>query len=88
LKVSPVPFVMVALGVVEYREGDFPGAAEQFSRAISIQPTDVELLLLARSFEQAGRTEEANAARDRAARISPNLEQAQKKADSFLGTAK
>ncbi|MFZ1919847.1 MAG: tetratricopeptide repeat protein [Terriglobales bacterium] len=86
LQLSPdTAFIMVALGVVDEQNGDLPEAVQQYSRAVSAQPTDVELLLLAHALEQEGRTDEANAARKRAARASPNLAQAQQQAQALLG---
>ncbi len=76
--------VMVALGVIEEKEGNVSSAVQQFSHAMALQPTDVGYLLLAHALQQQGRADEANAALDRAARLSRNLPQAQMQAESLL----
>ncbi|MGB9235984.1 MAG: tetratricopeptide repeat protein [Terriglobales bacterium] len=71
--------------MIDEKQGDISGAVEQYSRAIAVQPTDVELLLLAHALEQEGRADEAKAAFERAASMSPNLPAAQKRAESLRG---
>jgi hypothetical protein len=51
---------------------------------MSVQPTDFGYLLLAQALRQEGRSEEANAISERVARLSPNLPEAQKTAESLL----
>jgi tetratricopeptide (TPR) repeat protein len=85
LKLSPgQPAVMVALGVIKEREGDLSAAVQQYSHAMALQPTDVGYLLLAHALQEEGHADDANAALDRAARLSRNLPQAQLQAESLL----
>jgi len=85
LQFSPgQPSVMIALGVIDEREGDVSEAVRQFSHAMALQPTDVGYLLLAHAFQQEGLTNEANAALERAAQLSRNLPQAQMQSESLL----
>jgi len=85
LQFSPgQPPVMVALGVIEEREGDVSAAVRQFSHAMALQPTDVGYLLLAQALQQEGHADEAKAALERAAQLSRNLPQAQVQAESLL----
>jgi protein O-mannosyl-transferase len=75
---------MIGLGLVAQKSGDLPEAVRQFSHAMSMQPTDVGYLLLAQALQQEGRLDEAKAMFERVARLSPNLADAQKTADSLL----
>jgi protein O-mannosyl-transferase len=78
------PLALVGLGLVAEHEGNFAEAARQFSNAMSIQPTDVGYLLLARALEKEGHISEAQTARQQAARLSSNLSAAQKEADKLM----
>jgi Flp pilus assembly protein TadD len=85
LQLSPgQPPVLIALGVIEEREGDLSEAVQKFSHAMALQPTDVGYLLLAHALQQAGRADEAGTALQRAAQLSRNLPQAQMQAESLL----
>jgi protein O-mannosyl-transferase len=85
LRLTPSrPLAIVGLGLVAEHERDFAEAARQFSIAMSIQPTDVGYLLLARTLEKEGHLSEARAARERAGKISSNLGAAQKEADKLM----
>ena len=85
LQLSPgQPPVMVALGVIEERDGDVSAAVQQYSHAMAMQPTDVGYLLLAHALQQLGHADEANAALKRATQLSRNLPQAQMQAESLL----
>ncbi|MGA9643498.1 MAG: tetratricopeptide repeat protein [Terriglobales bacterium] len=85
LQLSPArPDALVGLGLVAQHDGDLAAAIQQFSDAIAVAPTDIAYLLLAHALEQAGRSAEAQAARQRASLISPDLDQAQKQADALL----
>ena len=74
----------LGLGVVEYELGDPAAAAEAFSRANHLQVSDVGYMLLARALEKGGRQAEADAAREQAKLISPNVDAAQQTADNLL----
>ena len=75
---------MIGLGLIAQKNGDLPEAVRQYSRAMAAQPTDVGYLLLAQALQQEGRSDEANAIRERVARLSPDLPEAQKQAQSLL----
>jgi superkiller protein 3 len=75
---------MIGLGLIAQKNGDLAEAVRQYSHAMSVQPTDVGFLLLARALQQEGHLDEANAISERVARLSPNLPEAQKAAESLL----
>jgi tetratricopeptide (TPR) repeat protein len=86
LKLTPGrPIALVGLGLIAEHAGDFAEATRQFANAMAVQPTDVGYLLLAHALDQAGRSADAQAARQRAAQISPDLGEAQKQANGLLG---
>jgi tetratricopeptide (TPR) repeat protein len=78
------PMAMIGLGLIAQRNGDPGEAVRQYSRAMAIQPTDVGFILLAHALQQDGRLEEGKAISERVARLSPNLPEAQKTAESLL----
>lgn len=67
----------IGLGIAEQRSGDAASAAQAFSRAAQLQPSDVTFLLLAQALDQCGHSEQAQAARQQASRRSQNLAAAQ-----------
>jgi protein O-mannosyl-transferase len=75
---------IVGLGLIAGKNGDPAEAVRQFSIAMTIEPTDVGFLLLAHALEQEGKLDQANLIRERVARFSPNLPEAQKVADSLF----
>ena len=85
LQLSPEKaMAMVGLGLIAQKNGDLPEAVRQYSHAIAVQPTDVGYLLLAGALQQEKRFDEAKAIFERVARLSPNLPEAQKTAESLL----
>jgi len=85
LRLSPNrPIALVGLGLIALHDGDYPGAARQFSQAMKLQPTDVGYLLLARAIELEGQADQAQALRQRVNQISPDFAAAQKEANSLL----
>ena len=76
---------MIGLGLIAQKNGDLPEAVRQYSRAMAVHPTDVGYLLLAQALQQDNRPDEANAIRERVARLSLDLAEAQKEAQSLLG---
>jgi protein O-mannosyl-transferase len=78
------PMAMIGLGLIAQKSGDLPEAVRQFSHAMAVQPTDVGYLLLAQALHSEGRLDEAKAIFERVARLSPNLPEAQKTAESLL----
>lgn len=75
----------LGIAILAQKSGDLNTAIQAYRNAMKMAPSDWEYLLLARALEQDGRHEEAQAATQRAAAISQNLEQAQKTADNVLG---
>ena len=85
LQLSPRHSIaIVGLGLVALHEGDLVEAIGQFSNAMAVEPTDIGYLLLAHALELAGHATEAQAARQRAGLISPNLDEAQRQADALM----
>ncbi len=80
------PFVLVQLGLIaEVDENDAATAVSLFKRAVKLQPTDVGFLLLANALlEEGGHDDEANAMLERAARISKNIDAAEKQARALV----
>ena len=75
----------IGLGLIAQKTGDLPEAVRQYSRAMAVEPTDVGYLLIAQALQQEGKSDEARAIFERVARLSPNLADAQREADSLLG---
>ncbi len=75
----------LGIAILAQKSGDLSTAIQAYKNAMKMAPSDWEYLLLAHALEQDGRHEEAQAATQRAAAISQNLEQAQKTADNVLG---
>ncbi|MGA9527838.1 MAG: tetratricopeptide repeat protein [Terriglobales bacterium] len=75
---------LIALGLIAENNGDLSEAVSRFSRAVAIQPTDVELLLLANALQQEGHSEEASAMSQRAAKASRDLPRAQSQVETLL----
>ncbi len=74
----------IGLGVVEQRSGDAASAAQAFSHATQLQPSDVTFLLLAQALEQSGQSQQAQAAREQASLRSQNLAAAQQTVDRLI----
>ena len=64
---------LIGNGLIAQKIGDLPLAINEYSKAVSIKPTDLGYALLARALEQSGRTSEANAANEAAQKFSPNM---------------
>jgi tetratricopeptide (TPR) repeat protein len=78
------PYALMGLGLLAYREADFPTAVGFFSRNATVAPSDFDYLLLATALEKSGRQVEANAAYAQAESISKDWTQTQQKAQWFL----
>jgi Flp pilus assembly protein TadD len=78
------PYALMGMGLLAYRDTDFPTAADFFSRAVKDDPIDFHYLLLATALQKCDRQAEASAAYAQARRISSDWTLAQKKADWFL----
>jgi tetratricopeptide (TPR) repeat protein len=81
------PSALVDSGLLAERDGDFELAAEQFSHAMKVGPTDVGYLLLGYSLRRAGRLPDAQVAYAGAQRMSRDFDQAQQSAAQLLATA-
>ena len=73
----------IGLGVLAVRAGDLNLAIQNFQRATTSKPTELSYTLLAKALDQAGRTSEAQAARERAKLLS-NKKGAQAPAEGLL----
>ena len=76
---------MIGLGLMARENGDLAEAIRQFSRAMTVAPTDVGYLLLAKALEEQGHSDEARTINERVARYSQNFAEAQKQAQLLLG---
>jgi tetratricopeptide (TPR) repeat protein len=74
----------IGLGLTAWKAGDYGAAANLFSRALAIQPTDVGYLLLSQALQRAGLPNQAQAASQTARRLSSDLPQAQQSANQLL----
>ena len=74
----------IGLGVVEQKFGEPQAAVQAYSKVLEIQPFDLGYVLMARALEQAGRGQEAEAAMQKAAQMSRNIQKAQLVADKLL----
>lgn len=88
LRLSPGDGIaLVGSGLLAQRQGHFDTAVTQLDRAVKVDPSDVNLLLLAQALRRSHRAAEANAAVAEAQKISPDLNQAQSTAARFLTVA-
>jgi protein O-mannosyl-transferase len=84
LRIAPDnPYARLGLGLLAERAGDPRQAAGNYSVLLTVQPSDVGYLLLARALQHSGRGAEAQAARSQAERLSPNFSQAEQTAASL-----
>jgi tetratricopeptide (TPR) repeat protein len=74
----------LGIGLMAHKSGDLDTAIQAYTKTLQIAPFDWGYLVLARALEQEGRHSKAEAATERAAALSQNIEQAQKAADSAL----
>jgi Flp pilus assembly protein TadD len=70
---------MMGLGNILYQQGRYAEAADQFSRALAIEPTARRWLLLAESLEAAGNPAPALAAYQKALQLNPDLAEARER---------
>lgn len=75
---------LVGMGRLSQKSGDFDQAITQYSHAMTVEPTAVGYVLLARALEQAGRSAEARVALDKARQLTSDLDQAQQTAEGLL----
>ena len=74
----------ISLGLVAQKSGDLSLAAQAYTHAMKIEPSDFGYVLLARALEQSGRDGEAQAAIQHAKALSEDFPAAQRKANHLL----
>ena len=78
------PVALIGLGLLAQRSGDLVHAADYYLHAMNSQPSDVGYLLLGRALEQSGHHDQAQAAYAEAEKLSSNIDEARRSADSLL----
>ena len=78
------PIALIGMGLLALKNADTGQAITYFSHAMTIQPTAVGYLLLARTQEQAGNLEAAKVAQDRARQLTTDWNEAQRAADQLM----
>jgi tetratricopeptide (TPR) repeat protein len=85
LQIDPQdPYALMGMGLLAYREADYPTAVGFFSHVVAVDPSDFDYLLLSTALRQSGRGEEADAAYAHAQQVSKNWNEARNKANWFL----
>ena len=74
----------LGIGIMAHKSGDLKTAVAAYTNALKTDPFDWGYLLVARALDESGRHQEADTARQKAAALSQNLEQARKMADQVL----
>ena len=74
----------VGLGLVEQDSGNLERAIDDYSRAMTLQPTDVGYVLLTQALEKAGRMNEAKETLSKAQALSADFAKAQQNAQHLL----
>ena len=74
----------ISLGLMAQRTGDLPLAVSAYSRATQIYPSDFGYVLLAGALDASGDNAQAQAARERAQRLSRNMGAAERYAHELL----
>ena len=75
---------LIGSGLIAQKSGNLPLAITEYTKAVSIKPTDLGYALLARALEQSGRTSEANTTSALAQKLSPNMESTRSTVDHLL----
>jgi Flp pilus assembly protein TadD len=75
---------LIGLGLIAEKTGDWAGAVAYYSQGVAAEPSDVGYVLLARALETEGRKAESSAALDRARKLAPDFEMAEKEAARLL----
>jgi tetratricopeptide (TPR) repeat protein len=78
-----VPALM-GTGIVAQKRGALMVAIAQYTKAVSIKPTDLGYALLARALKQSGRTTDANMAYAQAQKLSPDMKNTLSTVDRWL----
>jgi tetratricopeptide (TPR) repeat protein len=75
---------LIGSGIVALKTGSPDLAISDFTKAVSLKPTDLGYALLGRAFEQSGRSADANAAYAEAQTLSPDMNQTRSAVDHLL----
>ena len=75
------PTFFLDLGLIAQKNGDWNGAAENFTRLAKMEPSDVAYLLLSRALARGGHAEDAQRADAFARQISSDIQQAEQTAN-------
>jgi tetratricopeptide (TPR) repeat protein len=75
---------LIGSGLIAQKSGNLDLAIRQYTRAMSLKPSDLGYTLLGRAFEQSGRTSEANAAYDTARKLSADEQSTRLAVDHML----
>jgi protein O-mannosyl-transferase len=78
---------LTGVGLMTERAGDLTTGLALIDRALKVERSDVNLLLLAQALRQAGRLAEADAAEQEALRVSSDFERARKSAAQLMTSA-
>jgi tetratricopeptide (TPR) repeat protein len=78
------PQALIGLGLMAEGTDNVKEAIRDYSQAMEVEPSDVGYLLLAHVLQQEGNSDESKVAYSLAARLSPNLAEAQKAAVALL----
>jgi protein O-mannosyl-transferase len=76
---------LLALGMIDFRLGDYPAAAEDFEKAYSAHPSPQALFWTGRTREAQGNLRGAAAAYQDALRLSPTFREAKERLDALGG---
>jgi protein O-mannosyl-transferase len=75
---------LIGTGLIAQKSGNLELAIRQYTKAVSIKPSDLGYALLGRAFEQSGRASDATTAYDQAQKLSPNIENTRSAANHLL----
>jgi protein O-mannosyl-transferase len=75
---------LIGTGIIAQKNGALMVAIAQYTKAVSINPTDLGFALLARALKQSGRTSDANMAYTQAQKLSPNMDGTRATVDHLL----
>jgi len=65
---------LIGTGLIAQKSGNLELAIRQYTKAVSIKPSDLGYALLGRAFEQIGRASDATTAYDQAQKLSPDMD--------------
>jgi protein O-mannosyl-transferase len=74
----------VGMGLLAERQGNLAEAVRRYSQAMAVQPTATGYLLLAKALDGSQQPSQAQAAREQAQRLSPDLSETERATDKLL----